>query len=58
MSDQAAANQDTETDVSTLTDGFHLVVDALKLNDINTIYNVPGIRLLILDVLHRPKACA
>ena len=43
MSDQAAANQDTETDVSTLTDGFHLVVDALKLNDINTIYNVPGI---------------
>ena len=27
----------------TLTDGFHLVIDALKLNDINTIYNVPGI---------------
>lgn len=26
-----------------LTDGFHLVIDALKLNDINTIYNVPGI---------------
>ncbi len=26
-----------------LTDGFHLVVDALKLNDINTVYNVPGI---------------
>jgi oxalyl-CoA decarboxylase len=26
-----------------LTDGFHLVVDALKLNGINTIYNVPGI---------------
>ncbi len=26
-----------------LTDGFHLIIDALKLNDINTIYNVPGI---------------
>ena len=26
-----------------LTDGFHLVIDALKLNDINTIYGVPGI---------------
>src|SRR2546421_4679608 len=26
-----------------LTDGFHLVIDALKLNDITTIYNVPGI---------------
>ena len=26
-----------------LTDGFHLVIDALKLNDVNTIYGVPGI---------------
>ena len=26
-----------------LTDGFHLVIDALKINDINTIYGVPGI---------------
>jgi oxalyl-CoA decarboxylase len=33
---------DTE-ETGALTDGFHLVVDALKLNDINTIYNVPGI---------------
>lgn len=33
-----------ETDPpQTLTDGFHLVIDALKLNDINTIYGVPGI---------------
>ena len=30
-------------EVGALTDGFHLVIDALKLNDINTIYNVPGI---------------
>src|SRR5260370_10721161 len=26
-----------------LTDGFHLVIDALKLNGIDTIYGVPGI---------------
>src|SRR6201989_1432404 len=26
-----------------LTDGFHLVIDALKLHGINTIYGVPGI---------------
>src|SRR5918995_6044189 len=33
-----------ETDAQQeLTDGFHLVIDALKLNDINTIYGVPGI---------------
>lgn len=33
---------DTE-EAGSLTDGFHLVIDALKLNDISTIYNVPGI---------------
>lgn len=32
-----------ETAPETLTDGFHLLIDALKLNDITTIYNVPGI---------------
>ena len=26
-----------------LTDGFHLIIDAMKLNDIKTIYGVPGI---------------
>jgi oxalyl-CoA decarboxylase len=26
-----------------LTDGFHLIIDALKLNGVKTIYNVPGI---------------
>src|SRR5262249_60913044 len=26
-----------------LTDGFHLVIEALKLNEIKTIYGVPGI---------------
>ena len=26
-----------------LTDGFHLIIDALKLNGLDTIYGVPGI---------------
>ena len=29
-----------------LTDGFHLVIDALKLNGIKTIYGVPGIPII------------
>ncbi|MDP2619834.1 MAG: oxalyl-CoA decarboxylase [Hyphomicrobiales bacterium] len=36
--DASAAEAEQE-----LTDGFHLVIDALKLNGINTIYGVPGI---------------
>jgi len=48
MSDTAAAqsmdaNLGDDAEPQTLTDGFHLVIDALKLNDIKTIYNVPGI---------------
>src|SRR5687768_17879700 len=38
-------------DAQELTDGFHLVIDALKLNDINTIYNVPGIPITDLGRL-------
>jgi oxalyl-CoA decarboxylase len=30
-------------DVQNLTDGFHLIIDALKLNGVKTIYGVPGI---------------
>jgi oxalyl-CoA decarboxylase len=30
-------------DTQELTDGFHLIIDALKLNGLNTIYGVPGI---------------
>ena len=30
-------------EAGTLTDGFHLIIDALRLNDIETIYHVPGI---------------
>ncbi|MEZ5817470.1 MAG: thiamine pyrophosphate-binding protein, partial [Hyphomicrobiaceae bacterium] len=33
----------TETQADNLTDGFNLVLDALQLNDISTIYGVPGI---------------
>src|SRR5271156_6809519 len=34
-----------------LTDGFHLVIDALKLNGIKTIYGVPGIPITDLGRL-------
>lgn len=34
-----AQNQESQA----LTDGFHLLIDALKLNDVKTIYGVPGI---------------
>ncbi len=44
MADTATQTRVEETEeVGALTDGFHLVIDALKLNDIDTIYNVPGI---------------
>src|SRR5260221_6237921 len=33
----------TADETQELTDGFHLVIDALKLNGLNTIYGVPGI---------------
>ena len=35
--------QEKAADHRELTDGFHLVIDALKLNGIDTIYGVPGI---------------
>ena len=37
---QAESAEDSHQE---LTDGFHLVIDALKLNGLTTIYNVPGI---------------
>ncbi|MEL6279315.1 MAG: oxalyl-CoA decarboxylase [Pseudomonadota bacterium] len=43
MSSNVAAMKTQDVDPSTVTDGFHLLIDALKLNGINTIYNVPGI---------------
>ncbi len=41
MATEVRANE--TQDAGTLTDGFHLVIDALKLNGITTIYGVPGI---------------
>jgi oxalyl-CoA decarboxylase len=41
----------TETHTHDLTDGFHLLIDALKLNGINTIYGVPGIPITDLGRL-------
>jgi oxalyl-CoA decarboxylase len=38
LKEQASADETQE-----LTDGFHLVIDALKLNGLTTIYGVPGI---------------
>ncbi|MEQ1685063.1 MAG: oxalyl-CoA decarboxylase [Burkholderiaceae bacterium] len=32
-----------DTQTAAMTDGFHLVIDALKLNDIDTIFGLPGI---------------
>jgi len=39
----AAPANDAVTPARELTDGFHLVIDALKLNDIDTIFGLPGI---------------
>ncbi len=39
---------------STTTDGFHLVIDALKLNDIDTVYGLPGIP--ITDLTRKMQA--
>jgi oxalyl-CoA decarboxylase len=41
MTGKTGAEETAE--VGALTDGFHLVINALKLNQIDTIYNVPGI---------------
>jgi oxalyl-CoA decarboxylase len=44
MADTATRIRAEKTkEVGALTDGFHLVIDALRLNDIETIYGVPGI---------------
>jgi oxalyl-CoA decarboxylase len=39
VKEKVAAADDTQE----LTDGFHLIIDALKLNGVRTIYGVPGI---------------
>ena len=47
----AALEQNAGEPEAELTDGFHLVIDALKLNGIKTIYNVPGIPITDLGRL-------
>src|SRR5690349_18875894 len=47
----AALEQKADEQEAELTDGFHLVIDALKLNGIKTIYNVPGIPITDLGRL-------
>jgi oxalyl-CoA decarboxylase len=51
MASTTSAEIVSETEREALTDGFHLVIDALKLNDINTIYGVPGIPITDLGRL-------
>ena len=43
MVENATDNLDTHPVDEPLTDGFHLIIDALKLNGLTTVYNVPGI---------------
>ena len=43
MADAAVKAPAAAEEVQDLTDGFHLVIDAMKLNGIHTIYGVPGI---------------
>jgi len=43
MTDTAQGESAMQDAAPALTDGFHLLIDALKLNDVETIYGVPGI---------------
>src|SRR5271155_4021383 len=47
----AALEQTVGSTEAEMTDGFHLVIDALKLNGIKTIYGVPGIPITDLGRL-------
>src|SRR6185369_9977233 len=40
---EAAALKTPDADTEEMTDGFNLIIDAMKLNGIETIYGVPGI---------------
>ena len=70
MSDAAVkAKPDAAADEQNLTDGFNLVIDALKLNGVKTLYAVPGIPitdflrmsqaegLRVLSFRHEQSAC-
>ncbi|MCX5135748.1 oxalyl-CoA decarboxylase [Streptomyces sp. NBC_01281] len=49
---ETAANADVPTE---LTDGYHLVVDALRMNDVDTIYGVVGIPITDLARLAQAR---
>ena len=51
MTSKTSAESRSEMEPQALTDGFHLVIDALKLNGINKIYGVPGIPITDLGRL-------
>src|SRR6201991_1804482 len=51
MSDAAVQLKPAGEAEREMTDGFHLIIDALKLNGINTIYGVPGIPITDLGRL-------
>ncbi|MCL5776721.1 oxalyl-CoA decarboxylase [Limibaculum sp. FT325] len=51
---QTASAPANDTATQSLTDGFHLIIDALKLNGIETLYNVPGIP--ITDLMRMAQA--
>jgi len=51
---QVAATGDVQQSASATMDGFQLVIDALKLNGIDTIYGLPGIP--ITDLTRRAQA--
>ena len=51
---EGTAKSMTAGDAQELTDGFHLLIDALKLNGLTTIYGVPGIP--ITDLTRRAQA--
>ena len=40
---ETLSKSEVAKDTNELTDGFHLIIDALKLNGVKTIYGVPGI---------------
>ncbi|MCC5983735.1 MAG: oxalyl-CoA decarboxylase [Rhodobacteraceae bacterium] len=51
----AERENDVGEEAGELTDGFHLVIDALRLNGINTIYGVPGIPVTDLGRLAQAR---
>ena len=53
----AARESGVSSEQGEVTDGFHLLIDALKLNGIETIYNVPGIPITDLVGTRRRRDC-